>query len=84
MAPAAICYGLTTLVLVNASLAAKVTRMNLYVRGIERAMLLLVAVGWRGASGAGSAHLAVAQVRRRSWSTGSGGGLRGACSARRR
>jgi O-antigen/teichoic acid export membrane protein len=61
MAPAVL-LAATTLVLVNATLGAKVARMSLYVRGIGEPVLLLlaVAVAWR--VGGGLASLAVAHV----------------------
>ena len=54
MAPAVL-LAATTLVLVAATLGAKVARMSLYVRGIAEPVLLLLAVVSRGASGAACA-----------------------------
>jgi len=61
MAPAVL-LAATTLVLVNATLGAKVARMSLYVRGISEPLLLLVAVvvAWR--LGGTLRNLAVAHV----------------------
>jgi len=61
MAPAVL-LAATSLVLVNATLGAKVARMSLYVRGIGEPMLLLLAVvvAWR--VGGGLRSLAIAHV----------------------
>ncbi|HLK92309.1 MAG TPA: oligosaccharide flippase family protein [Polyangia bacterium] len=61
MAPAVL-LAATTLVLVNATLGAKVARMSLYVRGIGEPLLLLTAVVLAWAFGGGLRNLAIAHV----------------------